>query len=54
MLGISPSKAMRATAWIRSSTVLGAGSRRFAVLGDGVYALLSGHMPWLRQLILLR
>lgn len=25
-----------------------------AVLGDGVYALLSGHMPWLRQLILLR
>jgi len=25
-----------------------------AVLGDGVFALLSGHVPWLRQLILLR
>ncbi|MGO1482024.1 MAG: hypothetical protein ACTHWF_12975 [Brachybacterium sp.] len=25
-----------------------------AVLGDGIVALLSGHVPWLRQLILLR
>lgn len=25
-----------------------------AVLGDGVYALISGHVPWLRQLIMLR
>lgn len=25
-----------------------------AVLGDGVYALGSGHVPWLRQLIMLR
>ena len=25
-----------------------------AVLGDGIYALISGHVPWLRQLIMLR